>query len=153
MRYRNRCVQPIGALLLVKHKTDVVYAARRANRLDRCRRVGERPSVGFDMSESFDAIVVGAGTAGAAAALNLAREAHTDIPFFFGGDGATLLVPDFLLDLTMQALAEHRENAADNFNMDLRVGQVPVADLYRKGQKLLIAKARPSETPAWQLRK
>ena len=79
------------------------------------------------------------------AALNIAREVHTDIPFFFGGDGATLLIPASLLDQTMQALVEHRENASNSFGLDLRVGQVPVAELYQNNQKLVIAKARLRE--------
>ena len=42
------------------------------------------------------------------AAINIARDAATSVPFFFGGDGATLLVPPILLEPIMTALMEHR---------------------------------------------
>ena len=59
------------------------------------------------------------------AAINLAKAAKISIPFFFGGDGATLLIPSFLLDSVMKALIEHQQKTAKNFDLDLRVGQVP----------------------------
>lgn len=78
------------------------------------------------------------------AALNLAKAAKVSIPFFFGGDGATLLIPAFLLDALLPALTEHRENTARNFNLDLRVGHMPVAEVYRKNYQLRIAKVKMS---------
>jgi len=79
------------------------------------------------------------------AALNLAIRSNTSIPFFFGGDGATLLAPPSLLNPVMKALWEHRENTARNFGLDLRVGHVPVAETYRQGQRLRISKAKLGE--------
>lgn len=79
------------------------------------------------------------------AALNLAKKAETSIPFFFGGDGATLLAPPSLLGPIMGALHVHRENTLRNFGLELRVGHVPVAQAYQDGQRLLIAKARLEE--------
>ena len=64
------------------------------------------------------------------AALNIGKEEGILIPFFFGGDGATLLVPSSILEITMQALREHSINASNNYNLDLRVGQVPVHAVY-----------------------
>lgn len=79
------------------------------------------------------------------AALNLAGKAGTSIPFFFGGDGATLLAPSSLLEPIMGAMHIHRENTARNFRLELRVGHVPVAEAYREKQKLLITKAKLGE--------
>ena len=79
------------------------------------------------------------------AALNIAKNHNINIPFFFGGDGATLVVPQSLLDTIMQALNEHRVNSASIFNMDLRVGHVPVSAVYQNKQKLLVAKVKVSE--------
>ena len=75
------------------------------------------------------------------AALNIGIKKEVSIPFFFGGDGATILVPPSILDSTLQALREHSHNASENFNLDLRVGQVPVSEIYQNDQKILLAKA------------
>ena len=74
------------------------------------------------------------------AALNIAHRAGVTLPFFFGGDGATLLAPPSLAGRILKALTVHRENARANFELDLRVGSVPVADVYRHGLRLKIAK-------------
>jgi len=74
------------------------------------------------------------------AALNIASDSKIDIPFFFGGDGATLLVPESLLDNTMAALMVHRANVKDKFDIDLRVGSFPVATVYEGQNELKIAK-------------
>lgn len=76
------------------------------------------------------------------AALNIAYGRGIQIPFFFGGDGATLILPAGILEPVMQALNEHRQNTLRNFDMDLRVGQVPVRDLYAEGYSLQITRAR-----------
>ena len=72
--------------------------------------------------------------------INLAKNRGVSIPFFFGGDGATLMVPEALKEVTMQALLEHRSNSQANFELDLRVGCMAVAELYQHGKKLQISK-------------
>ena len=79
------------------------------------------------------------------AAVNIARRANITLPFFFGGDGATILVPPPLLGPTMLALTKHRENTFRNFGLELRVGCVPVTEIYQAGFKLKIAKMAMSE--------
>jgi hypothetical protein len=79
------------------------------------------------------------------AALNIARRADTRVPFFFGGDGATLIVPDTLVVPILLALNQHRENTQRNFGLDLRVGSVPVAAIYATGHTLSIAKAQMTD--------
>ena len=74
------------------------------------------------------------------AALNIAHRAGVALPFFFGGDGATLLAPEGLAAPIEAALLKHRENTQTNFALDLRVGRVPVAELYAQGASLSIAK-------------
>lgn len=59
------------------------------------------------------------------AALNIAKKSDIDIPFFFGGDGATLLIPDILLSSVMSALTEHKDNTIRQFKLELRLGNVP----------------------------
>ena len=80
------------------------------------------------------------------ATLNLARKSDIEVPFFFGGDGATLIVPQKLLGPVVQALTVHRENTLSTFDLDLRVGAVPVADLYTANHELKISRLLLSES-------
>lgn len=74
------------------------------------------------------------------AALNIAKKHTVDIPFFFGGDGATILVPPILLKETMEALILHKENIKKEFDIKLRVGNISVSDVYKNDQELKIIK-------------
>jgi len=74
------------------------------------------------------------------AALNIAHRAGVALPFFFGGDGATLAVPAALARPIEQALLVHRDNTRANFGLDLRVGGVSVAQLRARGQTLKLAR-------------
>ncbi|WP_276503454.1 DUF3095 domain-containing protein [Terrimonas pollutisoli] len=79
------------------------------------------------------------------AVLNIAYKAHISIPFFFGGDGASFIVPPSIFEPVLKALSIYRENTLDNFNLDLRVGTVPVADIYQAGHLLQISKLRSTQ--------
>jgi hypothetical protein len=73
--------------------------------------------------------------------LNIAG--RIEIPFIFGGDGATVLIPPSLIERTAQALRATRRMAARAFNLDLRVGMIPTLALEPKS--LQIAKLKLSE--------
>jgi hypothetical protein len=75
------------------------------------------------------------------AALNLAQRAGVALPFFFGGDGATLIAPAGLAESIERALLVHRDNTRINFDLDLRVGRVAVAELRARGHRLKLARA------------
>ena len=77
--------------------------------------------------------------------LNLAYTANIRIPFFFGGDGATLLVPPELTDEALRALHVHRANTLDSFGLDLRVGAVRIDELAGTGHEVRIARFQVSE--------
>lgn len=76
------------------------------------------------------------------AALNVAYRHGEEIPFFFGGDGATLLLPNALLDGVITALNTHRRNAERHFGLHLRVGSVPITTVRESGSALAIAKLK-----------
>ena len=78
------------------------------------------------------------------AVLNIARKNNLSIPFFFGGDGATCIVPPFILNEVMRSLKVHKENTFRNFEIDLRVGSVPVKEIYNAGNNLRISKFKSS---------
>ncbi|NND06537.1 MAG: DUF3095 family protein [Saprospiraceae bacterium] len=79
------------------------------------------------------------------AVLNLAAKHATSIPFFFGGDGATFLIPKELHKPVLRSLEIHRENTLRNFELELRVGSMQVADLENYGNQFRIARFRVNE--------
>ncbi|OSZ80050.1 hypothetical protein CAP36_01950 [Chitinophagaceae bacterium IBVUCB2] len=79
------------------------------------------------------------------AALNVANKNNILVPFFFGGDGATFIIPPSLLESTLNVLHQHRENTQKNFDLTLRVGHVPVADVYNEKSELKVSKLKTSQ--------
>lgn len=78
--------------------------------------------------------------------MNLAFKANITVPFFFGGDGATFIVPSIIKDAAMSSLTLHQANTLASFGLTLRVGTVPVAEIYGMGHALKISKFKSSET-------
>jgi hypothetical protein len=78
--------------------------------------------------------------------LNVTFRANITIPFFFGGDGATFIVPPTVIDSALSALLLFRENTLKNFNIDLRAGTIPVNKIYEEGHDLRISKFKSSKT-------
>lgn len=78
------------------------------------------------------------GAASIVAVLNAAPD--SDLPFVFGGDGATLAVPAELLPRAGQALLGVQAIARREFGLDLRVGAVPVAAIAREGHQVWVAR-------------
>ena len=52
-----------------------------------------------------------------------------DLPTVFGGDGATLAVPEAAKETTLAALLATKRWGADAFGLELRVGAVPILSL------------------------
>lgn len=77
------------------------------------------------------------------AVINELGTAH-DIPYVFGGDGASFAVPPNYLIPVAKALQGTRTMAKEQFSLDLRIGIVPVADIKSAGKSLRIAKYRLS---------
>lgn len=68
-----------------------------------------------------------------------------EIPFVFGGDGATVVFPVSLRSVAADALIACQRLARDQFQLDLRVGIVPITDVIAHGYQVRIAKLRYSE--------
>ncbi|MEG4234705.1 DUF3095 domain-containing protein [Microcoleus sp. Pol11C3] len=82
------------------------------------------------------------GACSIVAVLNVAGQ--TEIPFVFGGDGATLLMGPSLLPAAKIALLATQQMAKTQFDMDLRVGAVPV-QVVAANYPVKIAKFKVSE--------
>jgi hypothetical protein len=102
-----------------------------------------------DVMGSTKAIEAGAyktvntvGVACIAAVVNVDRS--VDVPFVFGGDGATFAVPDALRERVIPALREAQRLARESFDLSLRVGLVKVSDLLDQGLGVRLAKVRLS---------
>jgi len=63
-----------------------------------------------------------------------------DWPFVFGGDGATMLIEPGAREVVEAALVRTRTLARDDFDLDLRVGFVPVGDVMERGTDVLVAR-------------
>jgi hypothetical protein len=83
------------------------------------------------------------GACSIVAVLNVAGK--TEIPFVFGGDGASLLMGPSLLPAAQKALLATQQLAKTEFDLDLRVGVVPVKVVVAANYQLKIAKFKVSE--------
>ena len=132
------------------HDLPVLESFAEAIETDRHAQVpGDWWIVIADVIDSTKAIEAGAykkvntvGVACIAAVVNVDRS--VDMPFVFGGDGATFAVPDALRERAIPALREAQRLSRENFDLSLRVGLVRVSDLLDKGLRVRLAKVRLS---------
>jgi hypothetical protein len=68
-----------------------------------------------------------------------------DVPFVFGGDGASVLIPPQLAQAARETLLATRRLAAESFDMDLRVGLIPIEDVVAAGYHIEVARLQVSE--------
>lgn len=68
-----------------------------------------------------------------------------DFPFSFGGDGATLLIPNVYCDDVLDQLAGLKALARDNFDLNLRVGAVPLEKIREDGFEVEVARYEITE--------
>jgi hypothetical protein len=76
------------------------------------------------------------------AAINVAKKYNIDIPFVFGGDGATILVPLQLKDEVTSALSVHQKNSLRLFALNLKFGTVGISEVLENNHSLGIAKVK-----------
>lgn len=82
---------------------------------------------------------------GAACIVAAARACGCDgIPYVFGGDGATVVVPPVFAPALARAWAGLQAQVAQALGLRLRVGRVPVAELREGGAELRVARHRLS---------
>ena len=74
------------------------------------------------------------------AALNVTKKHDVEVPFFFGGDGGTVLVPGKLLYEVLRGLFAHNKNAVRNFGLEMHIGSISVQQIMESGHFIKIAK-------------
>ncbi len=67
------------------------------------------------------------------------------IPFVFGGDGATLCIPNRRIDEVKKALVATKLMAKENFSLSLRWGIVPCSVIHQSKYQVLVAKQHVSK--------
>jgi hypothetical protein len=65
---------------------------------------------------------------------------HLEIPYFFGGDGTTFIVPDLFLDTALTVLENYRHHVKRTTSLTLKVGSLQVKEVYERNLKVRIAK-------------
>ncbi len=70
---------------------------------------------------------------------------NVDVPFLFGGDGASIVVPPEVVNEVHHALAAVRRLGRTNFALDIRAGIVPVSDVIADGYAVKVGKINMSE--------
>ena len=77
------------------------------------------------------------------AVLNISEKGR--VPYVFGGDGATLMLPSSQLDEAVRVLLGVRDLAAASFDLSLRIGVVEVAEIHRRSRsRVMVGKYRLS---------
>lgn len=66
------------------------------------------------------------------------------LPFVFGGDGATMLCPSSLVPTVARALRGLQQTSREAFDLGMRAGVVPIAELRADGHEVLVAKFESS---------
>ena len=83
------------------------------------------------------------GAATIMAVLNVDRSC--EIPFIFGGDGATLAIPPHMVQGVRESLLGAQRMAKAGFDLGLRVGIIPARDILARNLRLGVGKYRHSE--------
>ena len=105
-----------------------------------------------DVKNSTDAVQAGrhndvnlVAASSLVVALNLGRAAGIELPFFFTGDGGTMMIPENLLDAVIAGLHIHNQNSIRNFGLELHLGHLPVQQINDAGHSIQIAKVEFSK--------
>lgn len=87
-----------------------------------------------------------AGAASITALLNHLRSKNGEaIPFVFGGDGATFLIHESYLEEAKTVLARTSFRTHQAYQLELRVGAVPVRDIHKAHASIEVSKYRMSD--------
>lgn len=78
--------------------------------------------------------------------LNIVESHQLQIPFIYGGDGATLCVPEETLAECLAALHALKSHAWNQFQVILRVGHVQISDVRARGHEVSVEKFKVNQS-------
>ncbi len=78
------------------------------------------------------------GAAAIACVQNLVGE--SEVPFVFGGDGATFVVPPLFFDRAIEELLGLKELAKESYGFHLRVGAMEISEIEAEGAEVQVAR-------------
>lgn len=67
------------------------------------------------------------------------------VPYVFGGDGATLCFPPSKKSAVESALVATKQMAKESFNLGLRIGIVPMREILDQGHQVNVARFQPTQ--------
>jgi hypothetical protein len=67
-----------------------------------------------------------------------------DLPFIFGGDGATILLPPSVIHEAWNSMLATQQMARESFGLELRAGLIPVRDILDAGYTIRVARLKMS---------
>ena len=67
------------------------------------------------------------------------------IPYFFGGDGASFIVPPSVVDSCLKVLENYRYHVRNNLYLSLKVGSVAISDIYKERYIIKLSKLQINE--------
>ena len=65
-----------------------------------------------------------------------------EIPYFFGGDGSTFIIPSTIITPVLEALNNYSQHIKNTLNLNLRVGHLELEKVYNNNVTLRITKLR-----------
>lgn len=71
---------------------------------------------------------------------NLKANKKNRVPYFFGGDGATFLIPNAYKEQLLGVLELQQEHVRRQWNLELVIGYMFLEDIYNEGSKIGLAK-------------
>ncbi|SHH54170.1 DUF3095 family protein [Winogradskyella jejuensis] len=99
------------------------------------------------VAQNFHSDVNLAATGCIVSVLNKVKETDdvTVVPYFYGGDGVTFLVPPKLIDVVFEVVDNYKVHVLKQFKLNLRVGKVSVKDIYESGFQIKITKLQQNK--------
>ncbi len=81
-------------------------------------------------------------TASIVAVLNIIYAEGLEVPFFFGGDGATFILPGSIMQKCMAALRQLQLQVKGQHQYQLKTGSLPVSEITAAGHHIKIARVQ-----------
>lgn len=72
-------------------------------------------------------------------------EKRLELPFVFGGDGGTILIPKRIAEKAQDVLRDVRQFSLTHFGLDIRIACIPVIDIHRERFQIKVAKLKVAD--------